>query len=123
MRLLWIATTLCSSLLFASVTVAQPPQQIDFAGSWTFMWDNNLKNTNVADLKAEAGIISGTYMNDAKDKCLIVGRFTSSTNVALTITCPKWDIKCDGSVKNSQLVVGRYVAYGSTAGGFQMSRK
>lgn len=124
MRLVWLGATLCTFLTVNSATVAQPPPQMEFTGSWTFTWDNDSKNANAAVLKHEGGTITGTYINDAKEKCPVVGRMNSSANsVTLTITCPRWDIKCDGSIKSLQLVAGRYAAYGSASGDFQMSRK
>jgi hypothetical protein len=125
MRLFTIGLVLCALLVVNSATAAEVPLQIDLTGSWTFTWDEDSKNTNPADLKHEAGVITGIYLNDAKEKCPLVGRIISSTpttGITLTITCPNWDIKCDGSFENPQSVTGKYVAYGSASGTFQMMR-
>ena len=122
LRLVQLAATLCISSV-ATASLAQPPRQMDFGGSWTFTWDNNPRNMNLGDLKQGTGTFTGTYVNDAKDKCPLVGRMSSPTAVTLTIVCPLWEIRADGSITNSQLVVGSYVAYGSSRGTFQMSRK
>lgn len=124
MRLLSIGAILVLSFTVASGSLAQLPSQTDFTGIWLFTWQNDSINSNLATLKHEAGTITGTYINDAKEKCPVVGRIDSTgTNLTLTVTCPQWDIKCDGSIKSSNLVVGQYLAYGSATGDFQMSRQ
>lgn len=120
MRLVWITATLCLSIA-ATAGLAQPP--MDLAGSWMFTWDNDPKNANPGDLKPGPGTFTGTYINDSKDKCPLVGRLRSPTTVTITIVCPAWEIRAEGSITNSQLVVGSYVAYGSSKGTFRMSRK
>jgi hypothetical protein len=116
-----IAFTLCAFLAATSSALAQ---EVDLTGPWTFVWGNDSKNTNTAALKHERGTITGTYLNDAKESCRVVGRLTSSgTGVYLTITCPRWDIKCDGSIQSPHLITGQYVAYGTASGTFQMTRK
>lgn len=122
MRLALI-TGILSICLAASDSLAQTPQQMSFEGPWLFTWDNDSKNTNTGNLKQGVGTISGTYINDAKDKCPIAGRMASPTVVQITIVCPQWEIRAQGSITNPQLVVGDYVAYGSSKGAFQMSRK
>lgn len=103
--------------------LAQAPQRMSLEGSWTFIWDNDAKNTNTSALKQGAGTFTGTYVNDAKDQCPVAGRMTSASAIALTIVCPKWEIRAEGSITNAQLVVGNYVAYGSSKGTFRMSRQ
>jgi hypothetical protein len=106
----------------SAATAAKPP--IDLTGPWSFTWDNDSRNVNDAVLKHEAGVITGTYLNDAKEKCAVAGRMNSSgTGVTLFIVCPKWDIECDGSMDSLGSVTGKYVAYGSSNGSFQMSKK
>ena len=122
MRLVLFAGMLCFCLAVTK-SLAQAPQQTSLEGSWTFIWDNDSKNTNTGDLKQGAGTFTGTYINDAKDKCPLVGRMTSPTAITITIVCPRWEIRTAGSITNSQLVVGNYVAYGSSKGTFQMSRR
>ena len=111
---------LAALALYASLAYGQQP---DLTGSWTFTWDGDAKNANPADLKQGAGTFSGIYVNDAKDKCPIAGRMASPTAIALTIACPKWEIRAEGSIRNANSVSGNYVAYGSSKGTFQMSRK
>ena len=122
MRLVLFAGMLCFCLAVTK-GLAQAPQQMSLEGSWTFIWDNNSKNTNAGNLKQGAGTFTGTYINDAKENCPLVGRMTSPTAITIAIVCPRWEIRADGSITNSQLVVGNYVAYGSSKGTFQMSRK
>lgn len=102
----------------AAETAAQP----DFTGSWTFTWDNDDKNTNLVTLKHEAGTITGTYVNDSRENCPVAGRIGSATSVILVIMCPGWDIKSEGSLTSSNLVTGKYLAYGDSTGEFKMSR-
>jgi hypothetical protein len=99
----------------------KPP--VDLTGSWSFVWDANPANANTAVLKHEAGIISGTYFNDSKEKCAVAGRLASSGNVLLTIVCSGWEIQCDGVLDGSKSAAGKYIAYGSSDGTFQMTRK
>lgn len=120
MRLLF-GVALLTLLTVNSAMAAEKP--IYLTGAWTFTWGNNSTNTNDAVLKHESGVITGTYLNDAKDKCAIAGHMTSSTAVTLLIVCPKWDIKCDGSIDSPGSVTGKYVAYGSASGSFQMLQK
>lgn len=102
----------------AAETAAQP----DFTGSWIFTWDNDDKNTNPVTLKYEAGTITGTYVNDSKENCPVTGRLGSATSVILVIMCPGWDIKSEGSMTSSNMVTGKYLAYGDSTGEFRMSR-
>jgi hypothetical protein len=102
---------------------AQQGSQADPTGSWLFIWQNNSANTNPVKLKYEDGTITGTYINDSKEQCPVVGRWNSSeAKVILTITCPRWDIKCEGSIKDPNLIIGRYVAYGNSIGDFRLLR-
>ncbi len=122
MRLTVIFVTLFIFLACPAV-MAQSPQQIDLTGYWIFSWDNDPNNANTANLKQGMGTITGSYINDAKENCPITGRITSLTAVTITITCPNWDIKADGSIVDSNLVIGSYFAYGSTHGIYRMVRK
>lgn len=109
--------------LAASLSLAKSPQQVNFTGAWTFAWNHSYKNINHASLTQEGGAFTGTYINDKKEKCPIVGRMSSPTAVTLTIVCPGWNLKADGVVENSQLVSGSYKAYETSVGTFTMSRK
>jgi hypothetical protein len=124
MRLLSIGAVFVLALIPVSGPFAQQSAPADLTGSWTFVWQNDSKNSNPATLKHETGTLTGTYINDAKEKCPVAGRLGSAgTQVFLTITCPRWEIKCDGSLKGPKTIVGRYVAYGTATGDFQMSRQ
>lgn len=111
-------TALLASLVCALPSRAQQP----LSGPWLFTWDGNAKNTNVVDLKHEAGTITGIYVNDSKDKCPVAGRMSGPDAVTLFIVCPKWDIRAEGSMKD-QALVGKYVAYGNSKGDFKLSRR
>jgi hypothetical protein len=114
---------LASCIAVAGTASAQSPQRLDVSGSWAFTWDNNAANTNVADLTQGAGTFTGTYVNDNKEKCPLAGRMSSPTAVSLTIVCPRWEIKADGSITDERTVAGSYTAYGTSKGTFRMSRK
>jgi hypothetical protein len=86
------------------------------------VWDGNPANANAAVLKQQAGVISGVYINDSKEKCAVAGRLGPSGGVLLTIVCSKWDIRCDGSIDGPKSAAGKYSAYGSSEGSFRMSR-
>lgn len=122
MRFLSCGAVLSVLFVFSPVTFAEAPAQIDFTGSWTFIWDNDDKNANSVTLKHEAGTITGTYVNDSKQNCPVAGRLDSAARLILVIMCPAWDIKCDGSIDGSSAVTGQYVAYGDSKGDFKMSR-
>jgi hypothetical protein len=124
MRLPAIGAAIMLVSAFAAPAMAQQLPAMDFTGSWLFTWQNDAKNSNRAIMKHEAGTITGSYINDSKEKCPLVGRLVSSeTGVLLTIMCPGWDIRADGSIKDAQLVDGRYVAYGSSTGEFRLTRQ
>jgi hypothetical protein len=123
MRLRIISVVFLILVAIVSESSAQQGSQADPTGSWLFIWQNNSANTNPATLKYEDGAITGTYINDSKEQCPIAGRWISSeAKVTLTIVCPRWEIKCEGSVKDPDLVIGRYIAYGSSAGDFRLVR-
>ena len=122
MRLFLFGMVLCSLLTVHAKAADQTPP-VNLTGSWSFIWDNDGKNTNPGVLKHEAGVITGTYMNDSKEKCAVAGRMTSAAGVTLMIVCPNWDIKCDGSVDTPRSVAGNYSAYGDSTGSFQMSKQ
>ncbi|HEX5057437.1 MAG TPA: hypothetical protein VFX02_13200 [Gammaproteobacteria bacterium] len=95
----------------------------NYSGSWTFTWDNDSANTNAAVLNQDGDAITGNYVNDSKENCPITGQLDSSgAKMALTITCPKWEIKSDGSIVNPTLVEGKYLAYGDSSGDFKMAK-
>jgi hypothetical protein len=123
MRLRFIAVVFLTVIAIVSESSAQPGSQADPTGSWLFIWQNNSANTNSVNLKYEDGTITGAYINDSKEKCPVAGRWNSTeAKVTLTIACPRWEIKCEGSIKDSNLVTGRYVAYGNATGDFRLLR-
>lgn len=123
MRLRFIAIVFLILAAIISESPAQQGSQADPTGSWSFIWQNNSANTNPVTLKYENGAITGTYVNDSKEQCPVAGRWNSSEGkVTLTIVCPRWEIKCEGSIKDPNLVIGRYAAYGNSAGDFRLLR-
>lgn len=122
MKSVLVFATLCISLA-ASVSLAKSPRQVNFTGAWTISWNHSATNINHVTLRQGAGVFTGTYINDKKEKCPIVGRMSSPAAVTLTIVCPGWNIKADGVVENSKLVSGSYIAYETSSGTFTMSRK
>src|SRR5688572_18437007 len=108
MRLFSLGVFFSLFLGFIPAATAESPAPVDLTGSWTFTWDDDSANTNPITLKHEAGTITGTYINDSKQKCPVVGRLTSATSVLLIVMCPDWDIECDGPIGSPALVSGRY---------------
>jgi hypothetical protein len=120
MRLFPLGVFLYLFLGFISSAMAESPAPVDLTGSWTFTWGDDSANTNPVTLKHAAGTITGTYTNDSKEICPVVGRLTS-TGVLLVVMCPGWDIKCDGSIAGT-MISGQYLAYGDSSGTFKMSK-
>jgi hypothetical protein len=88
-------------------------------------WDGNAKNENALTLGLRAGRLSGTYSNDDKAACTVSGNLKEQTGeLALTIVCPKWDIRMQGTAsadwKNAS---GSYQAYVNSQGQFTMRKK
>jgi hypothetical protein len=123
MRSVLLSTVLGIFLGFTSAATAESPAPVDLTGAWTFTWDDDSANTNPITLKHEAGTITGTYINDSKEKCPVVGRLTSTASVLLVVMCPDWDIECDGPIGSPDSISGRYVAYGDSSGTFKLSKK
>lgn len=120
MRSVLLAPVLSVLLAFGSAAAETAPQ-VDLTGSWAFTWDGDSKNTNPVTLKHESGTITGTYINDSKQNCPVVGRLGSPADVILIVMCPGWDIKCEGDIEGSS-IAGKYIAYGDSSGSFKMSR-
>src|SRR5688500_2400979 len=97
MRAVSVAGMLCFCLAVTQA-LAQALQQMSLEGAWTFVWDNDSRNTNASNLKQGAGTFTGTYINDANDQCPVAGRMTSAKAIALTIVCPRWEIRAEGSI-------------------------
>ncbi len=122
MRLFPLGVFLSLFLGFISVTMAEESAPVDLTGSWTFTWDNDSANTNPVSLKHTAGTITGSYTNDSKENCPVVGRLTSAAAVLLVVMCPGWDIKSEGSIDSPSAVSGKYFAYGDSTGTFKLSK-
>ena len=123
MKSVLIFAALCLSLA-ASVTLAKPPQKVNFSGAWTISWNESATNINPIKLTHRgAASFTGTYISDDKTACPVTGKMISPTSVTLTIACLGWEATVDGSVINSKLISGNYKAYGTSTGTFTMSRK
>jgi hypothetical protein len=96
---------------------------MDLTGTWAFTWDGDPKNVNEGALEQGPGTFTGVYINDAKDRCPVAGRQTSPDAIALTIVCPKWEIRAEGAETGAGFMAGRYVAYGTSEGTFQMRKR
>lgn len=96
----------------------------DVSGAWTVRWVSN-DTRNPMSLSQASGKISGSYTNDSKEFCGVSGELAAlSARLKLRISCPKWDIQMDGYLsRDGKIVVGTYLAYGDSRGGFLMSRR
>jgi hypothetical protein len=122
MRLFPLGVFLYLFLGFIPAATAESPVPVDLTGSWTFTWDNDSANNNAVTLKHAAGTITGTYINDSRENCPVVGRLTSATAVLLIVMCPGWDIKSEGTIDSPSAVSGQYFAYGDSTGAFKLSK-
>jgi hypothetical protein len=104
-------------LNFAGVAAAS-----DLAGQWIVRWQNNPKNENALSLAISQGKLSGTYTNDSKDTCKVTGNIRGQTReLALTIVCPKWDIRMQGIASADwNSASGNYQAYVDNKGIFEI---
>ena len=118
-----LAATVAVFASFVAVAIAEQAT-IDLSGKWTVTWLDN-GSRNKMTLTQTADRLSGQYTNDSNDVCSVSGTLNvEGRSLRLQITCPKWDIKMDGHYSaDGKTVVGSYLAYGSSAGGFQMSRE
>jgi hypothetical protein len=94
------------------------------AGRWVVRWDGNPLNENALSLSFNGLRVSGTYVNDAKEQCTVTGTANDKTNeFALTIVCPKWDIRIQGTLApDSRTASGSYQAYTNAHGLFTMRK-
>lgn len=112
-------------MVAVSVTAVMAEQAtVDLSGKWTVVWLDN-GSRNQMTLTQSADRLSGQYTNDSKEICSVSGTLSMERrNLTLQITCPKWDIKMDGQYSaDGKIVVGSFLAYGNSTGGFQMSRE
>ncbi|MBI3408085.1 MAG: hypothetical protein HY040_06975 [Planctomycetes bacterium] len=102
----------------------QKPEKIELSGAWKITWAEDADNVNLITLMVKKEKIEGTYVNDAKEACNVTGQFDSEKKtVVFTIVSPNWEIKCDGTVTNVNLIKGTYLAYGTETGTFEMARE
>lgn len=123
-NLLFVTAILVASIITAG-SLAHPGQAItDFSGKWHVRWLSN-DSRNPMTLNQTSGKFTGTYINDAKDRCSVSGEFAATTRqVTLHIACPKWGIDMEGYASlDGKLIVGKYLAYGNAVGGFTMTKK
>jgi hypothetical protein len=98
--------------------------EAQLTGSWSITWEQDAKNVNPITLTESDRKIAGTYINDATETCKVAGQVDRAKGtVVFTITGPRWDIKCNGVIVNSNSIQGRYLAYGNATGTFEMARK
>ena len=97
----------------------------DPAGVWMVRWDGNAQNENALTLAVRTGRLSGTYSNDDKAACTVTGNHKEQTReLALTIVCPKWDIRMQGTASEDwKTASGGYQAYVNSQGQFTMRKK
>ncbi|HJU32916.1 MAG TPA: hypothetical protein VJ740_15740 [Hyphomicrobiaceae bacterium] len=116
-RASFLALSVTTSL--GGVALAQP-QGLD--GKWVVQWAGNPKNENALSLKVAGGRASGTYLNDDKVSCTVTGN-VQERQLALTVVCPKWDIRMQGTATADwKTASGTYQAYVSAAGTFILRR-
>jgi hypothetical protein len=113
----------------ASITLWITPSKskeltTDLSGNWTVRWLSN-DTYNPMFLTQAKEILSGTYTNDKKDYCSVSGKFNPNSNtITLQIVCQEWKIRMEGfSSLDRKLIVGSYLAYGNSVGGFMMNRE
>ena len=97
----------------------------DLVGQWIVRWQNNPQNENAMSLLLREGRVSGTYTNDSKATRTVTGNISKQTReLALTIVCPKWDIRMRGSTSTGwKNVSGDYQPYVNSQGTFAMRKK
>jgi hypothetical protein len=123
-NLLFVTLILAASIAMTG-SLAHPGQAVtDFSGTWQVRWLSN-DSLNPLILNQASEKFTGTYVNDAKDRCSVTGEFGAATRqVTLHIACPKWGIDMEGYASlDGKLIVGKYLAYGNAIGGFAMTKK
>jgi len=123
-NLLFVTAILVTSIMMAGSLSHSGQAVTDCSGKWQVRWLSN-DSRNPMTLSQASGNFTGTYINDAKDRCPISGEFAAATRqVTLRIACPKWGIEMEGYASlDGKLIVGKYVAYGNAVGGFTMTKK
>jgi len=113
------------ALTFTAVMPSLSEQKIfDFSGSWIVRWlDNDTRNP--ISLTQINERLNGTYTNDKKETCSISGQLVQKNNhITLRVDCPQWDIVMDGvPSSDGNTIKGIYIAYGTSKGDFEMTRK
>jgi hypothetical protein len=110
--------------LFILIVAAGQASAADLARRWIVRWGNDPKNENTLSLTLHDARLSGTYINDSKENCAVTGNIKKQTSkFALTIVCPRWDIRMEGSQSdNGKTAGGSYQAYIDSHGDFTMRR-
>jgi len=123
-NLLFVTAILVASIMLAGSLSHSGQAVTDFSGKWQVRWLSN-DSRNPLTLSQASGKFTGTYINDAKDRCSVSGEFAAATRqVTLRIACPKWGIEMEGYASlDGKLIVGKYVAYGNAVGGFTLTKK
>ncbi len=114
---------LVPGLLFLFLTASQT-DAADLAGRWLIRWGDNPKNENALSLSGRNDRLAGTYINDSKNSCTVTGNINQqSGEFALTIVCPAWDIRMQGSkATDGKSAAGSYQAYVNSRGKFTMRK-
>jgi len=95
----------------------------DYSGMWAVTWlDNNTRN--LMSLNQNKDLFTGIYTNDKKESCSVRGEYIKSNReILLTVVCPAWGIQMDGiPSSDGKTIEGKYVAYGTSAGKFIMTK-
>lgn len=105
--------------------IAPPATAQSLTGQWIVRWGSDAKNENTLALNLNKERITGTYMNDANASCTVTGNANQpSRKFALTIVCPDWDIRMQGSLASDEKTAsGNYQAYVDATGKFAMRKK
>jgi hypothetical protein len=120
-----IVASIVAVFSMAGVTLSISEQTvIDFSGTWIVRWLDN-DSRNPMSLTQTDGRLTGTYVNDKKDTCSVVGEYAQNNNrITLRIDCPKWDINMEGLPSlDAKTIEGSYIAYGTSKGAFVMTKK
>jgi hypothetical protein len=95
----------------------------DYSGMWAVTWlDNNTRNP--LSLNQNEDQLTGIYTNDNKESCSVTGEYIKSNRqILLSIVCHGWGIQMDGiPSSDGKTIEGKYVAYGTSAGKFIMTK-
>jgi hypothetical protein len=124
MKKILIVTLIIAALVIMGVVSSMYGQSVtDFSGRWSVRWlDNDTRNPMV--LTQTDKHLTGTYVNDKNDTCLVSGEYPQNNKqITLRIDCPKWSITMEGFPSlDGKTIVGKYMAYVTSTGGFIMTK-